>query len=89
MTISDSNLHDLPNAATCCNTGRIKIASDIAVADAGYMNIPWLPESVTMAHIVPDFAHTSVILIAVLCNAGCRVTYDRDECKVYFKNRMV
>ena len=34
-TIFDNNLSDLPNADTCFNTGRIKIAVDMAVADAG------------------------------------------------------
>ena len=34
-TILDNNLNDLPNADTCFNAGRIKIAVDMAVADAG------------------------------------------------------
>ena len=113
-TIFDNNLNDLPNADTCFNAGRIKIAVDMAVADAGAtghfvlpgtpvidvlptsnpitinlpdgsvirsthtcrINIPWLPESATRVHIVPGLAHTSLILIAVLCDAGCKVTYD-------------
>ena len=51
-------------------------------------NIPWLPESVTRAHIdiVPGLAHTSLISTAVLCNTGCRVTYDRDKCTVFYNN---
>ena len=126
-TIFENNLNDLPNADTCFNTGRIKIAVDMAVADAGAtghfvlpgtpvidvlptsnpisinlpdgsviksthtcrINIPWLPESATRAHIVPGLAHTSLISIAVLCDAGCKVTYDDDECKVYFKGKVV
>ena len=43
------------------------------------INIPWLPERATRAYIVPGLAHTSLILIAVLCDAGCKVTYDDDE----------
>ena len=34
-TIPDNNLSDLPNSDTCFNTGRIKIAVDMAVTDAG------------------------------------------------------
>ena len=53
------------------------------------INIPWLPENATRAHIVPELAHTSLILIALLCDAGCKVTYDDDECMVYFKGKML
>ena len=51
--------------------------------------IQWLPESATRAHIVPGLAHTSLISIAVLCNTGCKVIYDGDECNIHFKNRVV
>ena len=34
-TIPDDNLCDLPNTATCSNTGIIKIAVQMAVADTG------------------------------------------------------
>ena len=36
-TIFATNLSGLPNTVTCINTGRIKIAVDMAVADAGAM----------------------------------------------------
>ena len=117
----------MPNADTCFNAGRIKIAVDMAVADAGAtghfvlpgtpvidvlptsnpitinlpdgsvirsthtcrINIPWLPESATRAHIVPGLAHMSLISIAVLCDVGCKVTYDNGECKIYFEGKIV
>ena len=53
------------------------------------INIPWLLESATGARGVPGLAQMSLILMAVLCDAGCNVTYDDDECGVYFKGRGV
>ena len=53
------------------------------------INIPWLLERETIAHIVSGLAHTSLISIAVLCNAGYKVAYDGDECKVYFEGEIV
>ena len=34
-------------------------------------------------------AHTSLILIKVLTYAGCKVVYDKYECGVYFRNKIV
>ena len=109
------------------NTAKIKIAVDMAIADAGAtahfaipgapvintkiaatpliinlpdgeqlhsthtceLDIPWLPYEARKAHIVPGLQHTSLISIKVLCDAGCKVSYDEDKCKVYFKNKLV
>ena len=49
------------------------------------LNIPWLPEEATKAHIVPGLAHTSLVLIKVLHNAGCEVAYNGKPCLVYYK----
>jgi hypothetical protein len=109
------------------NTAKIKIAVDMAIADAGatahfaipgapvlnkqiaitplIINLPdgeqlrsshtcelditWLPRAARMAHIVPGLQHTSLISIKVLCDAGCKVSYNDEKCKVYFKNKLV
>ena len=34
-------------------------------------------------------AHTSLILIKVLTDAGCKVVYDAHECRVYFRDKIV
>ena len=47
------------------------------------LDIPWLPAAMTDAHIVPGLAHSSLISIKKFCDAGCRVIFDRDECRVY------
>ena len=107
--------------------GGIKIAIDMAVADAGAtshfvlpgapvtnitptdsplvitlpdgqtlqsthtceLSAPWLPVRARKAHIVPGLAHTSLVSIKMLCEAGCKVAYDEDEVRVYFKRQVV
>ena len=36
---------------------------------------PNLPKAVRKAHIVPGLAHTSLVLVKMLIDAGCFVTY--------------
>jgi hypothetical protein len=49
------------------------------------LDIPWLPDTMTEAHIVPGLAHSSMIATRKICAAGCKVTFDQQECKVYHK----
>ena len=53
------------------------------------LNIPWLPEAATRAHIVPGLAHTSLVSIKVLCDAGCEVQYNGKHCLVYYEKKLV
>ena len=43
------------------------------------LDIPWLLNEAKEAHIVPGLAHASLISIKIICDAGCKVTYDDDE----------
>ena len=43
----------------------------------------------TEAHIVPGLAHASLISTRNFCDAGCKVMFDKEECRVYFKNKLV
>ena len=51
--------------------------------------IPSLPQGAKRAHIVPKLAHTSLVSIKMLCDAGCRVTYDDNAVKVFYKNIII
>ena len=53
------------------------------------LDIPWLPDTMTEAHIVPGLSHASLISTRKFCDAGCRVAFDEDECRVYYKNNLV
>ena len=39
--------------------------------------------------LLPELAQASLISVRVLCNAGCRVIFDDQECRVYFKGKVV
>jgi hypothetical protein len=52
------------------------------------LDIPWLPNHVTKAHIVPGLAHLSPISTCKFCAAGCRVAFNKEECRVYYKGKL-
>ena len=53
------------------------------------LDIPWLPSKMTEAHIVPGLTHSSLISTRKFCDAGCKVVFDEDECRVYYKRKLV
>ena len=53
------------------------------------LDIPWLPATVTAAHIVPGLAHSSLISTRRFCDAGYTVAYDADKCIVSKDGRTV
>ena len=117
------------NAATHKNytTAQLKIAKNMAVADAGAtgpfvlpgtsitnvnvarhplkinlpdgycltsthtctLDIPWIPNNSKEAHIVPGLEHASLLSIKILCDTRFKVTYDDDECRVYYNKKIV
>jgi len=46
------------------------------------LDIPWLPQEMTKAHIVPGLTHSLLISIKKFCDEGCRVIFDKKECRV-------
>jgi hypothetical protein len=53
------------------------------------LDIPWLPNEMTEAHIVPGLSHASLISTRKFCDAGCKVSFDEEECRVFYKNKLV
>ena len=49
---------------------------------------PKLPQEARKAHIVPGLAHTSLISIKMMIDAGCFVTYG-EKVLVYYKEKIV
>ena len=37
---------------------------------------------------MPKLAHASLISIRVLCKQGCKVLFDDDKCRVYYKGKL-
>ena len=53
------------------------------------LDIPWLSNEMTEAHIVPGLQHSSLISTKKFCDAGCKVIFDEQECRVYYKGELV
>ena len=51
--------------------------------------IPWIPNHVTEAHIVPGLTHASFISTRTFCEAVFKVIFDENECRVYYKGNLV
>eukprot|EP00804_Cyclotella_cryptica_P010472 CCRYP_012303-RA/>CCRYP_012303-RA protein AED:0.45 eAED:0.14 QI:0/0/0/0.6/1/1/5/0/1176 len=53
------------------------------------LDIPWLPNSITEAHIVPGLSHSSLVATRKFCDAGCQIIFNADECRVSYKGNIV
>ena len=53
------------------------------------LDLPWLPRKAGEAHIVSGLAHTSLVSIKVVCDAGCKVIYDDQLFNVWYRKRPV
>ena len=51
--------------------------------------IPWLPDTMIEAQIVPGLEHSYLISTRKFCDSGCTVFFDKYECRVYFKGELV
>ena len=49
---------------------------------------PNLSKAEIAAHIVPVLVHTSLVSIKMLIDAGCKVAYDTEHVKVFYKGNM-
>ena len=63
--------------------------SKIQSTQTCHLAILELPQEARQAHIVPGLAHTSLISIKALCDQGCKVTYDEEECNIYNNNKTI
>ena len=50
---------------------------------------PHLSQAERTAHIVPGLAHTPLVSIKMLLDAGCNVTYDTKNVNVFYKRNVV
>ena len=53
------------------------------------LDTPWLPDALTEAHIVPGLSHSSLISTRNFADAGCKVLFDMNECRVHYKGALV
>ncbi len=53
------------------------------------LDIPRLPVTAKLAHIVPDLEHSSLKYVKQFVEAGCRVEYDVTNFYLYFNNNTI
>ena len=53
------------------------------------LDIPWLPDALNEAHIVPGISHLSLISTRKFADVGCKVLFDMNECRVHYKGALV
>ena len=53
------------------------------------LDILWMTNHMTESHIVPGLAHALLISTRKFCEAGCKVIFDADKCRVYYKGNLV
>ena len=75
--------------ATCPIAIKLPDRSVIYSTRIGNLDIPWLPGQVIECHIVPGLAHTSLLLVKKFCEAKYMVVFDEEECRVYYKGKLV
>jgi hypothetical protein len=53
------------------------------------LNIPSLPPSARMAHIIPGLALHLLLSVIAMCNAGCTVTSSKIGCTIVYHSRRI
>eukprot|EP00804_Cyclotella_cryptica_P009770 CCRYP_013223-RA/>CCRYP_013223-RA protein AED:0.41 eAED:0.41 QI:0/0/0/1/0/0/4/0/726 len=79
------------NKQPTCNPLKIKLP-DGSVNQSTHtcnLDIPWLPDTVTEAHIVPGLAHSLLVATRKFCDAGCKISFDLDGCRIIYKGNVV
>ena len=92
--ISDSGAtaHFIVDGAPVTNIKKADFPPRVTYPNGGFiysshtcnLDIPWLPDEMTEAHIVPGI---EILLIATkkVCDARCQVVFDKEECRIYYK----
>ena len=96
MSDSGATAHFIVDGAPVTNIKKADFPLKIACPNGGYiysshtcnLDIPWLPNEMTEAHIVPGIER-SLIATRKFCDAGCQVVFDMDECRVYYQGKLV
>ena len=79
------------NKLPATNPLRIKLPNGSLIKSTHTCNldIPWLPNNITEAHVVPGLSHSSLVSTRKFCDAGCKITFDIDECRIVYKGKLV
>lgn len=53
------------------------------------INWPSLPAAARTAHIIPQLKQQSLLSVVKLCDAGCTVAFENDQCTIKYNNKIV
>ena len=53
------------------------------------LDLLWLTPNPTEAHVIPGLDHTSLAFTKQFCDGGCKVTFGKDKCRVYYDMKLI
>lgn len=53
------------------------------------LDLPWLPEAMPKAHIVPGLKCMSLLSMKTLVDTGCTIKYNRHWVRIYFRKQLI
>jgi hypothetical protein len=84
---------DLPveNKRECRDNICIKTANGniMRATHTAELTYPNLPEAARRVYVVPDLAGRTLISVGQLCDAGCKVQFDAETCRIQYKGETV
>ena len=94
---SGATSHFLTSTATATNIqptttpiiARLPNGERVTSTHTCTLDIPALPAAARQAHIIPNLASHSLILVVTLCNAGCDILFTKFGCTISHRGRMV
>ena len=55
----------------------------------GNLDLLWLPKEAMPSHVLPVLSYTSLVSIKMLCDAGCKVSYNKEKCLIFYRNKLL
>ena len=80
---------NVTNIRTTTNALNIIIPNGNTMVSTHECNINWLdlPEAARTAHIIPQLKQQSFLSVVKLCDAGCTVKFEHDQCTSTYDNK--
>jgi hypothetical protein len=77
------------NLATVPIIARLPNGERVQSTHTCTLNIPTLPFTARVAHIIPGLALHSPLLVVTMCNAGCGITFTKIGCTILYHGRTI
>ncbi len=87
LTTSAPATNILPTAVPI--VARLPNGNRVHSTHTSTLNIPSLPPSAHVAHIIPGLPSHSLLTVVTMCNAGCTVTFSKIGCTIMYHGRAI